>query len=141
VETRSPAQIAGDVLRDQREQAELTQSELARKVFCSQSLISGLGNAKKMAHSDLIRLIDDAVGARGVLIKVWPVTASGEQSAETLPTWRQQPPRFTTGTSARSLACWRHRATRERSSGRQIHGLASKRSPNWPISASRGKKS
>jgi transcriptional regulator with XRE-family HTH domain len=84
VESRSPAQIAGDVLRDLREQAELTQSELARKVFCSQSLISALENAKKTAHSDLIRLIDEAVVARGALIKIWPVTASGEQSIESL---------------------------------------------------------
>jgi transcriptional regulator with XRE-family HTH domain len=84
VETKSPAQIAGELLKGLREQAGLTQAELARKVFCSQSLISGLEHAKKTAHAELIRLIDEALGARGLLVNVWPVTASGEQSAESL---------------------------------------------------------
>jgi transcriptional regulator with XRE-family HTH domain len=84
MESKSPARIAGEVLRGLREQAGLTQAELATRVFCSQSLISGLERATKTAHPDLVALIDEAVNARGLIIKIWPVTASGEQSTEAL---------------------------------------------------------
>lgn len=81
---KSPAQIAGEFLRDLREDRGLTQEGLAKKVCCSQSLISGLEKAKKTARPEMIASIDEALGARGLLIKLWPVTGSGFQSAESL---------------------------------------------------------
>jgi transcriptional regulator with XRE-family HTH domain len=80
----SPVKIAGEVLRSLREAADLTQAELAEKAYCSQSLISGLERGTKTTGKKTIDLIDHAVGAKGLIIKIWPVTESGWQSPESL---------------------------------------------------------
>jgi len=80
----SPVKIAGEVLRSLREAAGLTQAELAEKAYCSQSLISGLERGTKTTSKKTIVLIDDAVAAKGLIVKIWPVTESGWQSPETL---------------------------------------------------------
>jgi transcriptional regulator with XRE-family HTH domain len=80
----SPVKIAGEVLRSLREAARLTQAELAEKAYCSQSLISGLERGTKTTGKKTIDLIDHAVGANGLIIKIWPVTESGWQSPESL---------------------------------------------------------
>jgi transcriptional regulator with XRE-family HTH domain len=80
----SPVKIAGEVLRSLREAAGLTQAELAEQAYCSQSLISGLERGTKTTSKKTIGLMDDAVGAKGLIVKIWPVTESGWQSPETL---------------------------------------------------------
>jgi transcriptional regulator with XRE-family HTH domain len=80
----SPVKIAGEVLRSLREAAGQTQAELAEKAYCSQSLISGLERGTKTTSKKTISLIDDAIGATGLIIKIWPVTESGWQSPESL---------------------------------------------------------
>jgi transcriptional regulator with XRE-family HTH domain len=81
---QSPVRIVGEVLRALREQAGLTQQELAANAYCSQPLISGLERGTKTARPELIAQIDEVLSAKGLLIKIWPVTTSGEQSAESL---------------------------------------------------------
>jgi transcriptional regulator with XRE-family HTH domain len=78
----SPAQIAGAVLRGLREKASLSQTELAKRVYASQSTISELERGVTMAKPELISQIDQELGADGLLIKIWPVTGSGSYSAE-----------------------------------------------------------
>ena len=81
---KSPVQIAGDVLRHLRELAGLTQTELAQKVYSSQSTISGLERGIVRAKGTMIADIDRALSARDVLNVVWPVTMAGGYSPEFL---------------------------------------------------------
>jgi transcriptional regulator with XRE-family HTH domain len=78
------ARLFGELLRAFREEAGLTQAELAKAAYCSQPLISGLENGTKGTRVDTIKAIDDAVGAKGKLVLIWPVTASGGQLPENL---------------------------------------------------------
>jgi transcriptional regulator with XRE-family HTH domain len=80
----SPMKVAGDALRHLRERAGLTQAELAKRVFCSQPTISEIERGMTLARPDFVALIDTAVEADGLLIKIWPVTASGGYSPELL---------------------------------------------------------
>ncbi len=50
--------------------------------LCSQPLISGLERGTKMTKREQIGLIDHALGARGKLLALWPIMASGGASAE-----------------------------------------------------------
>ena len=76
VET-NPVRVFGDVLRALREKAGLSQRELAERVYCSASLVSAIENGTKPAKLDLVKLIDGALNAGGALIKVWPITTTG----------------------------------------------------------------
>jgi len=78
------ARLFGDLLRAFREEAGLSQTELAKAAYCSQSLISGLETGTKGTREDTIKSIDGAVGANGKLVVIWPVTASEQLSAENL---------------------------------------------------------
>ncbi len=66
----------GDLLRAFREEAGLSQTDLAKAAYCSQSLISGLENGMKGTRMETIQAIDGTVGAKGKLVAIWPVTAS-----------------------------------------------------------------
>jgi transcriptional regulator with XRE-family HTH domain len=76
VET-DPVLVFGSVLRTLREQAGLSQRELAARVFCSASLISAIELGAKPAKLDLVERIDGELNAHGVLLKVWPITTAG----------------------------------------------------------------
>jgi len=76
VET-NPVRVFGDVLRALREKAGLSQRELAERVYCSASLISAIENGTKPAKLDLVKRIDDALNAGVALVKVWPITTTG----------------------------------------------------------------
>ena len=70
-------QVFGSVLRTLREQAGLSQRELAQRVFCSPSLISAIETGTKPAELDLVERLDATLNASGVLLKVWPITTTG----------------------------------------------------------------
>ena len=78
------AKLFGDLLRAFREEAGLSQTDLAKAAYCSQSLISGLETGTKGTRIETIQAIDSAVGARGKLVAIWPVTASDQQTLESL---------------------------------------------------------
>jgi transcriptional regulator with XRE-family HTH domain len=78
------AKLFGDLLRAFREEAGLSQTDLAKAAYCSQSLISGLENGTKGTRVETIQAIDGAVGAKGKLVSTWPVTASDQQTIENL---------------------------------------------------------
>jgi transcriptional regulator with XRE-family HTH domain len=78
----SPARIFGNLLRAFRDEAGLSQQEVAVRALCSQPLISGLERGTKMTKREQIDLIDQALGAKGKLLTVWPIMASGGASAE-----------------------------------------------------------
>jgi transcriptional regulator with XRE-family HTH domain len=65
------------VLRALREKAGLSQRELAERVYCSASLVSAIENGTKPAKLDLVKRVDNALNVGGALIKVWPITTSG----------------------------------------------------------------
>ncbi|HEY6315115.1 MAG TPA: helix-turn-helix transcriptional regulator [Streptosporangiaceae bacterium] len=72
-----PVQVFGSVLRTLREQAGLSQRELAERVYCSPSLISAVEIGTKPAKLDLVERIDAELNANGMLLKVWPITTNG----------------------------------------------------------------
>lgn len=78
------AKLFGDLLRAFREEAGLSQTELAKASYCSQPLISGLETGSKGTREDTIQAIDGALGTRGKLAIIWPVTASDQQTLENL---------------------------------------------------------
>jgi transcriptional regulator with XRE-family HTH domain len=78
------AKLFGELLRAFREEAGLSQTDLAKAAYCSQSLISGLENGTKGSRIETIQAIDGAVGAKGKLVSTWPITSSGGQLPENL---------------------------------------------------------
>jgi transcriptional regulator with XRE-family HTH domain len=78
----SPAQIFGNLLRTFRDESGLSQQEVAERSLCSQPLISGLERGTKATKRGQMDLIDHALGAKGKLLAVWPITAAGGASAE-----------------------------------------------------------
>lgn len=75
-----PRRMFGQVAKAYRERAGLTQKELSKTVFCSDSLISAIENGTKPAQRDLAERIDDKVQADGIIAIVWPVTTVGKPS-------------------------------------------------------------
>lgn len=73
----NPVQVFGSVLRTLREQAGLSQRDLAMRVYCSASLISAIELGTKPAKLDLVERLDATLNASGVLLKVWPITTTG----------------------------------------------------------------
>jgi transcriptional regulator with XRE-family HTH domain len=84
VSESSPAKIFGNLVRAFRGEAGLSQQEVADRAFCSQPLISGLERGTKATKLEQINLLDHALGAKGKLLAVWPITAAGGASAERL---------------------------------------------------------
>lgn len=78
----SPAQIFGNLVRAFRDEAGLSQQEVADRALCSQPLISGLERGTKSTKREQIDLLDHALGAKGKLLTVWPIMAAGGASAE-----------------------------------------------------------
>lgn len=87
---KSPAQIAGDLLRAFRDEAGLSQAELAQMAHCSQPTISGLERGTAAGTPTTIKSIDEALRAKGKIIKLWAVADFGGQSAEKLATLEAQ---------------------------------------------------
>lgn len=69
-----PSMVFGKVLKALRERAKLSQNQVAAMVYCSGSLISGIEQGTKRAKLDLVKRLDGALGAGGVLLLIWPVT-------------------------------------------------------------------
>jgi transcriptional regulator with XRE-family HTH domain len=78
---RTPAQVAGRLLRKLREQAGLTQTELAKQALSSKSMIGYLENGDKQAKTDLIERLDAALQADGLIIEVFTIANSGDFSS------------------------------------------------------------
>jgi transcriptional regulator with XRE-family HTH domain len=78
---RTPAQVAGRLLRRLREQAGLTQTELAKLALSSKSMIGYLENGEKQAKSDLVERLDSALQADRLVIDVFTMANSGEFSS------------------------------------------------------------
>jgi transcriptional regulator with XRE-family HTH domain len=77
----TPAMLFGSMLRRMREQAGLTQAELAARVCYSASLISAAELGAKPAEQDLVERLDKELSANGLLLEVWPITTIGRHSA------------------------------------------------------------
>lgn len=79
-----PSVVFGNLLRLLRENAGLTQKDLAEKVFCSPSLLSAIETGHKPAKRDLVDRADRELDAKGALLTVWPVTANHGYSPATV---------------------------------------------------------
>ena len=112
-----PSVVFGSLLRLLREDAGLTQKELAERVYCSPSLISAIEKGHKPAKRDLVERADKELGARRALLTVWPVTANDgyspafvaslEKDASKIHDWE---PRFVPGLlQTRDYAYWMNR--------------------------------
>ena len=77
----SPAIVFGSILRKLREQAGLTQAELAKRVSYSASLISAVELGAKPAKRDLVERLDKELSANGLVLEAWPITTIGRHSA------------------------------------------------------------
>jgi transcriptional regulator with XRE-family HTH domain len=80
-----PAELFANVLRALRNRAGLSQVDLAEKVYCSASLLSGIETGVKRAQMETVKRLDEALDAGGALIHVWATTAAG-----TYPSWFAQ---------------------------------------------------
>jgi transcriptional regulator with XRE-family HTH domain len=78
----SAVRVFGRVVKTHRERAKLTQKELAKLVFCSDSLISAIENGTKPAKQDLVERIDTELKANGVIMAVHPITGLGGYPSE-----------------------------------------------------------
>ena len=78
----SAVKIFGQVIKVHRERAGLTQKQLAKVVFCSDSLISAVENGTKPAKVDLVGRIDSELKADGVILAVHPITGLGGYPSE-----------------------------------------------------------
>lgn len=79
VET-DPSIVFGNLLKLLRENAGLTQKDLAEKVFCSPSLVSAIEKGHKPAKRDLVERADKHLDAKGTLLTTWPVTVNNGYS-------------------------------------------------------------
>lgn len=70
-----PSVVFGNLFRLLRENAGLTQKELADRVFCSPSLVSAVEIGTKPAKRDLVERVGKELEAERILLTVWPVTA------------------------------------------------------------------
>ena len=70
----------GQLVKRYRERSGLTQRELSKAVYCSDSLISAVENGAKNAQPDLVSQIDTELQADGIISLVWPVTTAGRPS-------------------------------------------------------------
>jgi transcriptional regulator with XRE-family HTH domain len=82
----NPAQRAGKILRMMREEAGLTQAELAKVALSSATMVSYVESGTKAAKPDLLARIGEALDGRvqnvkDILIEVWGFTTSGGYSA------------------------------------------------------------
>jgi transcriptional regulator with XRE-family HTH domain len=78
----SAVKVFGQVVKVHRERAGLTQKQLAKVVFCSDSLISAIENGTKPAKADLVGRIDKELDAGGVILTVHPITGLGGYPSE-----------------------------------------------------------
>jgi transcriptional regulator with XRE-family HTH domain len=76
VET-DPILVFGRLLKALRERAGMSQKQLADAVHYSASFISAIETGTKPAKLDLVRRLDQALGAGGALVAVWPITTVG----------------------------------------------------------------
>ena len=79
VET-DPKRVFGQVVKRYREKAGLTQKQLSKIVFCSDSLLSAIENGTKPAQKDLVERIDAELHADEMILQVWPVTTVSRPS-------------------------------------------------------------
>ncbi|MFG3256012.1 Scr1 family TA system antitoxin-like transcriptional regulator [Streptomyces sp. NPDC048172] len=63
----------GTELRIQREQAGLSQSALARRTFCTHSLVSRIESAQRIPSEEFAQRCDEALGTGGSFWRLWPV--------------------------------------------------------------------
>ena len=78
----SAVKVFGQVVKVHRERAGMTQKQLAKLVFCSDSLISAIENGTKPAKQDLVERIDTELKADGVIVAVHPITGLGGYPSE-----------------------------------------------------------
>jgi transcriptional regulator with XRE-family HTH domain len=78
----SAVKVFGQVVKVHRERAGMTQKQLGKLVFCSDSLLSGIENGTKPAKQDLVERIDTELNANGVILAVHPITGLGGYPSE-----------------------------------------------------------
>lgn len=98
--TASPLAFFGAELRKYRKKAKLSQEQLAEIVRFSPSLVGLIERAQRTPSKDLVQLCDEALGAEGELLRLWPLLSREasprwfrewldiEQEAHTLRTWQ-----------------------------------------------------
>lgn len=98
--TASPLAFFGAELRKYRKSAKLSQEQLAERIRFSPSLVGFIERAQRTPSKDLVQLCDEAVGAEGELLRLWPLISREasprwfrewldiEQEAHTLRTWQ-----------------------------------------------------
>lgn len=79
-EPASVLELLADEIRRAREEAGLTQAQLGEKIHNAPTLISMFETARRRPREDLMRRIDDALGARGRLVRLWKLAK--DSSAE-----------------------------------------------------------
>jgi transcriptional regulator with XRE-family HTH domain len=67
----SPLQFLLRELREQRVAAGLTQGDLAKKINYSDSHVSGVETGVRAVRSAYLKVVDDALGLRGLLLRLW----------------------------------------------------------------------
>jgi transcriptional regulator with XRE-family HTH domain len=63
----------GSELRIKREESDLTQPELAQRLFCHATLVSRVELAVRVPSEDFARRCDEALGTGGLFTRLWPV--------------------------------------------------------------------
>lgn len=63
----------GSELRIKREEAGLSQTELARRMFCTHSLVSRVESGKRPPTWEFARRCDEVLGTGGAFLRLWPV--------------------------------------------------------------------
>ncbi|AXK36604.1 XRE family transcriptional regulator [Streptomyces armeniacus] len=69
----SPLHYFGAELRLRRNAASLTCDQLGAQLYCTGALISQIETAVRHPTEDFIRRADDALGAEGALMRMWPL--------------------------------------------------------------------
>lgn len=98
--TASPLAFFGAELRKYRKRAKLSQEQLAEIIKFSPSLVGLIERAQRTPSKDLVQRCDEAVGAEGELLRLWPLISREasprwfrewldiEQEAQSLRTWQ-----------------------------------------------------
>ncbi|WP_187281543.1 helix-turn-helix transcriptional regulator [Nonomuraea sp. C10] len=80
--TASPLAFFGAELRKFRKNAGLSQEQLAEIIRFSPGLVGFIERAQRTPSKDLVQRCDEAVGAKGELLRLWPLI-----SREASPRW------------------------------------------------------
>lgn len=81
----SPLAFFAMELRRLREQAELTQEQLAQEISYSTALVSMVETGKRNPSRDFTRRCDERLNSGGLLMRIWPLLANTAYSTQFQP--------------------------------------------------------